>query len=222
MPSRIRKFLRNRNKAGYRRRRRAGWMQKPIGWYARKAFQGVKFIKGLINVEKKFIDTSISGAPGTTPNIIGLCSLGQGSADNQRNGDSILAKYLSVNETIQINAAASSDFVRIVYVLDKENRGTAPGYTDIFDGSAVTSKLNRNNMDRFVILSDKCYALNVQGRSTVAHKIFKKLDFHIKYGSNNGDTTDYRQNAIFRIALGADNANKATVIEEARIAFYDN
>jgi len=223
MPSAKRMIKKTRSKAGYRRpKKQFKWGEQSIDWYARHAWSGVRMLKGLINVEKKFIDTDISGTPGTTAQVIGLCSLAQGTTDSTRNGDSILAKYLTINEKITINANATTDVFRVVYVLDKENRGAAPGYTDIFDGSGTMSRLNKNNMDRFVILSDKAYALDQNGRASISHKIYKKLDFHIKYSGTVGDTTDYRQNTIFRVVLADDNANKATSIANCRIAFYDN
>lgn len=219
------KRFKNRRNRLYKRKRGMGAYRwgKTGRSLAMKAYKGVQFLKGLVNVEKKFINVQTGNlSPGTTSSVTALNPIAQGSSDVTRNGDSILAKYIQLSGEVFGSASSSQDIVRIVLLCDKENRGTAPTYTDVYTDASVHSYLNKENMDRFIILRDWHFTFSTGSKNAFAFKKFIRLNTHLKYSGNAGNATDIRQNGLYLMVLGVDNTNKALVNVNSRIAFYDN
>jgi len=190
---------------------------------AKIAYKGYKLLKNMVNAEKHYIDTSITNAtPGTAGSVYGLVSCSQGDTDVTRNGDSIKLDRITLKGSININSASAYDYVRIALVCDKENQGTAPGWTDIFEEAQPLTYLNNKNMSRFVVIKTWLVPLNLAAAYNVIINFSKKLDFHVKYDGNAGTTADYRSNALFLVFNGGDNANKANFTWRTRVSFYDN
>lgn len=189
---------------------------------ASKAMQGVKMLKGLVNVEKSFINTTASVTPGSTFSTACLNTCSQGNDDINRKGDSILAKHVTINYDLSLHDSAIKDFFRVIVYLDKENRGANPAGTDLLVTANTYSQTNMDNLDRFIILRDERHTLVSNGGQAVSNKLYIPLDFHMKYAGNAGDVQDVRQNAIFIAIVGSENTNKSTFSYYSRLAFYDN
>jgi len=210
-----------------RRFKKSGWFNRKysVKQLALKAWKGIKTLRGMVNVEKKFISTTISESPGSTAvlNCLNICS--QGNDDNNRQGDSILAKHCTILGNLTVNASnTGSDVVRCIVFVDKENRGAFPSATDLLTSSSVNSQKSLDNLDRFVTLKDMRFVLTPSTgvRPQVPFKIYLPLHTHLKYAGNAGDITDVRQNSIFILWLGIENTNKTVISATTRLAFYDN
>lgn len=189
---------------------------------AKIAYNGYKILRTMVNAEKHYIDTSTSTQPGTTPAVIGIVSSTQGDDTANRSGDSIKVTRVTVKGEMHINSGSAFDYVKIALVCDKNNQGSAPAWTDVFDSGDTLCRTNVDNMDRFVIMKTWHLPFNLSTAYNHVISFSKKLDFHVKYGGNAGTTADYRNNALYLMYVCGDNTNKAGVSLQSRVVFYDN
>ena len=89
-----------------RKRRRQSTFQKVrnVASTAYKAYRVAKWVKSLVNVEKKFLDSTLDTNVDTTGNVKHLNAIGAGTGYNARTGNSIKAYSLNVAGTIRPNA----------------------------------------------------------------------------------------------------------------------
>lgn len=160
-------------------------------------WRDVKSIKNVINVEYKTVAGVFALTESSTSydgNVItNLGLVAQGADQNQRNGNSLLAKSIMVRGTLK---AQVDQNVRICIFLDRQGDGTAPTVANLLETgnavNAVFSELNHSNGSRFKILYNKIFTM-IAGTNTERRvvNIYKKLNHHIKYkgtGSAIGDT----------------------------------
>lgn len=215
------------SKAGkkvFRRRRR---IRRPSNWktaayIAQKAWQGVKFIKGLVNVEKHKFDTSFSIPFAATGTVSSVVSIATGDTEGTRTGNSILAKYLYIWMNITRNSASTtvSDLVRVVVIRDTEQvADTAPGFTDIFESNSPLALINKLNVGRFSILYDKNYNMTSNSPSAQIKQMIP-LNFHIRY--NGTSSADIEKNGIYVCFITNASSNFPALQGNTRLAYYDN
>lgn len=183
-----------------------------------KAAKGVRYIKNLINVERKFNDTVYSGtAQTTTPVITSLSAISEGSDYNNRDGLSVKPSSLSLRGVVSAQASQTvgNVFVRCMIIRDKEGLGTAPVDSDILESkNDINSPLNHVNGKRFQVLHDKMYSISDGGGpSGHAFKAFKKLSGHIRYSNS---TTGTREGQLYMLTM----SSTATAIDEPLVAWY--
>lgn len=184
------------------------------------AFKGVKFLKGLVNVENHLYTKQINHTPSVTLGVTVLNDIPQGLDTDERSGNSILPKYFSGRAFCVQNPTAASTIVRITIIQDLHNQGVAPTDSEIFQNADVNSPLNVDNTDRFWILYDRTITLSQNGQTVKTLKWFKRLNFHMKYyGPVN---TDYDQNACFILTRSNEATNTPVVDITNRLSFYDN
>lgn len=217
---RRRKVYRRKN---YRKKGARPWYMRRYNAMelAGKAFQGVKYIKSMINAEKKKFDTG--------PTTVALSSAGAssdyfssitaGDDVGNRNGNSILAKGIKFRATLTAHASAVTSYARIIILQDTEFTGSPPGITDILTGMNMTSNLNVDTTGRFNILHDKIYQIGaIWPQRCIDH--YMKLNNHIKYtGVNAGDRY---KNQILMYAFSDQATNTPSLTYSARLYFYDN
>lgn len=216
-----------RRKRFYRRRSKAR-----IPWYNRKyspselaskAYNGVKYLKGLINVEKHYVDVS-NGAQNvdTTGFVTLLSAIAQGDDVNNRNGNSILAKTLYWRSIVLRDASNVNpcNFVRIMIIKDLENTGTAPTIADILASATVYSPLNVDHTSRYQVLADRVIPLPLNGAEGNQLKLFIPINDHLKFTGS--ASTDVYKNAIYVMGLSDVGLNPPVMGYNSRIGFYDN
>lgn len=198
---------------------------------ASKAYQGMKYLKSIINTEKKFYDTTIAGTLATAGIVYVLDNLTQGTTYNTRIGNSVLAKLMYIQ--MQFKAGSAVAFtppfnpcqIRVILFCDLENRSATPAVTDLLEAASVTSPLLHTNTKRFVVKRDMRYVI-----SDNTPNIFKKMyvplqDHHIKWNDGNaGTSADFKENHLFLLVIAdnitgtvAPNTNIST-----RLRFIDN
>lgn len=195
---------------------------------AGKAWTGVKMLKGIINSEKKYHDTLISGSVDYNGTINLLTDIDQGDTNVTRSGNSILAKSLLIRYSVIPDvSSANTSYMRVIICQDTMNLGTTPAVSDVLQNTASASApLSHYNNQysaqyRFKILYDKTHGLsNLQ--STPAYVSEKLMvNDHIKYTGTQG--TDEGKNNIYLVLI----SNQVTSLLPAfscysRVKFYDN
>lgn len=193
-----------------------------------------------VNTELKYVDNAGSvtaHSPGTGDQIIHLsANLINGTQDNQRIGNSILAKDIQLRQALNFTSSVGPPVVvglhcRAMLICWKENyKVNAPTAAKIFEvPSNLYSALNKDYSDQFVVIKDKFFTMNagsipastaIQGFTQM--KWYKNLGFHMRFDGING--TDATQNHLFLIlrssASGAGTALQSTYY--ARLNFTDN
>lgn len=189
---------------------------------AKYAVKGFKFIKGLINVEKFKFDTTWNTTAASSAGVTHINAIAQGDGDSGRTGNSLLMKYLYMSLNIVRNSAstASSDTVRVVVVIDKEQVGdTTPAYNAVFEANNPLALINKNNVGRFTILYDKFYNLT-SNSPAVQIKEMIPLNMHCRY--NGTASTDIEKNGLYVMWIGGSLSNEPSFAGNARLAYYDN
>lgn len=208
----------------YRRRRRT--YKKPMRYkvadMAYKAYKGVRYIKSLVNAEVKNLDTTSTGINvSSTGTVISLNSIAQGDSQSNRDGLSILTKYLFGRIDTGLVAPAVSTFIRIIFFIDKQQQGdTTPSVTDVLQSSTTLSPLNTFQKGRFKILRDKTVILNPASRTNSNHKFNIKLGHHIRYNGTSG--TDIQKGGVYMLLLSNEPTNAPVVAYNLRLTYYDN
>lgn len=191
-----------------------------------------------INTELKYIDNTAAVtaySPGTNDQLIYITpQLVNGTADNQRIGNSILAKDIQLRMALNAISTAGPPVVqgihcRATLICWKENaKANPPTIAKIFEVSNnLYSAMNKDYTDQFVVIKDKFFSLNqtspqvgTYGFSTM--KWFKPLNWHMRYDGING--TDNTQNHLYLIlrssASGAGTGLNCTWY--SRLNFTDN
>lgn len=214
-------------KKNYRRKRRAvGFLDrkysvKDLAW---KAFKGVRYIKGLVNAEKMYLDTTNTAVSVTASGVVTqLNAIAQGDTTSSRTGNSVLMKNLFGRMVVVADASeANNSWVRIMIVKDKQQVGdTDPGVTSILATSTPLSPLNRNTAGRFQILYDKLINLSVlQGATIRTLKMNIPINCHARY--NGTASSDIQKNGIYLVLVG----NEVTTTPDCeyyfRLNYYDN
>lgn len=186
------------------------------------AAKGYSLLKGIVNAEKKRFDTNGSPAISSTAAAYHVDLIAQGDDVFNRDGNSILCKYLTLNYTVNMNASATASRVRIVCLVDTQYPGSDPTYTNVFLGNPLTSPLSADLTPRFTILFDDHIDLSINGTRVRTIKHYKPLNFHIKYTGTTGAVGSVSKNSIYFYAVSNEATNTVTFEYDARLVFYDN
>lgn len=134
------------------------------------------------NFEKKFIDTNVTDDITTTAVVTPINLLATGTDANNRIGRKIEMKSVQVRSYLTLEAN-SINCARLMIVYDKQPNKATASITDILVSSSVTSLLNMDGRDRFIVLHDEEVVMdNAQGDSAYI-KIYKKLKLETVYNS---------------------------------------
>lgn len=194
---------------------------------AKQAYSGFKYLRGMINCEKKFFDATSSASINNSGDVSVLSSISQGDDTNQRNGDSILAKYVDLRFSWIMNAADPVELVRTIVFQDTMSLGTIPSVGDVLSlagtSADVLSMLNLigARQHRFKILHDESYTLCSTGSQAVQKSVVIPLNDHIKFTGTVGG--DEGRNMLYILNISSSTgANRPTVTYRSRLAYYDN
>lgn len=188
--------------------------------------RGLSLVKNLINVEGKFVDTSLTPSPDSATGTVSALTLtAQGSSDQQRTGNSVLAKRIDLRGFWSMHASATLTTVRYLLVLDKQNaQGTAPTVAQILQNVNPNSFMHMNNSDRFVVLKSGFLTFRqtteTQGRDIELHQDLS--DLHIKYDGTAADQASASENHIYFVAVSNEAINTPSFSGFARLRYYDN
>lgn len=189
-----------------------------------------------INTEHKYFDKTasvVSYSPGTNDQLINLTNgPGQGLTDQNRIGNSILAKHLQLRLAHSFTSVVGTPNVsgvhcRMLLICWKGDASVdIPTIAKIFEQpNNLYSPVNKDNSDGFVVMKDKFFSLNNSSglagpAAFTAMKLFKPLDWHIRW-----DETGPTQNHIYLVlrcsGTGASSGSLNTTYY-SRLDFTDN
>lgn len=201
-------------------------------------------IASVINAEHKHLDT-LSGnvnCSNAGPVVTCLTNMAQGSTDQTRTGNSILAKHVYLKGYIQRNVnrgALAQDLVRCMLIMDTNDVADVKPTIDLIlqNYSTVYSAVSPHNKaytDRFKVLWDKTFILNDQ-MQCIKFKLYKA--FKVKtYQKNNGkskivalhmtyngaSSDDLSKNHLYMVSVGSNDTNPPTMYWDARFGYVDN
>lgn len=192
-----------------------------VKYLAKKAYNGVQFVKGLINVEKHFHDTGITTSPSTSGYVLPLNDIENGDAQGNRTGNSILAKHITVRGSVALGNSATASRIRMVLVQDIQAiDGANPTVTDILQTASVDSFMKMENTDRFFTLMDETYEVCNTGERIRDIYRYIPLNFHIKFSGTGSGYWD--MNSLFLLVISNEPTNLPYFNVNTRLAFYDN
>lgn len=232
MAYRRRNFRRRTNNRRYRNRKRpnveniqfgnVGSMS--VSQAARYGAVGYNILKGLINSELKRYDYTATQNVTTTGSIVALGEISGGDDASNRDGNKVLAKYITFKYLASSNASAATTFLRVMMIVDTQNQGSAPSLSDILQvttaNSNIVSPINVDNTQRFTVLFDDHLNFSNTGSQSYDRKHYNKLNFHMTWTSTAGSAIN--KNAIFLVLVSTQGVNSPSITYSSRLAFYDN
>lgn len=191
-----------------------------------------------INTEMKYYDQTAAVSaytPGTNDQIISITdAIAAGVADNNRVGNSFLAKSLQLRLAYSFTPAVGPPAIhglhcRMMLVCWKDNASqNIISATKLFEAPTnLYSPVNKDYSDSFVVLKDKYFSLNANINSAypqafTTQKIFKNINWHMRFASSaaSSGTTNHIFLILRSSATGATNALQTTYY--SRLNFTDN
>lgn len=216
---------------GYRKRkpaykRKGGFVKKVAGYasMAMKAYALAKYVKSLVNVERKFLDTTqTSSGCNNTAVLIQQTNISEGTDYNQRTGISVKAVSAYIKGFITLPAAATLGHqVRLILLFDSDNTGTAPVASDVLEvNTDINSPIQHTNGKRFKILWDRTLSISQSGPDSVHFKHYFKLGNHIRWSNS---TTGTREGHLYLLQFSdTSTANEIPLLSwYHRLRFVDN
>lgn len=191
---------------------------------ASQLWRDVKYLKSLINVEHKYVDTTATTTSSTTPALVLLNALALGTPSTSRLGQSIKMTALYANIFWSINASASTTYTRMIIFKDMQPNAAAPAASDLLvTTGSVLSPLVIGNARRFKVLMDIRKNLSINGTEIVKFKRFMKLFFHTRYNNqNNGTIADITTNSLYMLHMSDQATNTPSFSYSIRCRFIDN
>lgn len=137
--------------------------------------------------------------------IVPCTSVAQNASSTGRVGSEISVKYINIDGVVTLGSGQSSNIVRFILFLDKQEVPSAsPAVTAILEpgvvgtGAAPFAKLNRAETGRFQVLRSFRVFVNTERRQAPV-KILKKFYNHIqKY---NGGPTDNVRGTVWLLII---------------------
>lgn len=179
-----------------------------------------------INTEQKFVDNQLSQTITTASSFV-MCPnpIIQGVDENQRIGNSLLAKDLTYRMSILPNFTSLTTVnIRFILVCDKQQSGSTPTAALLFQNASdlMHTPFNRDYTDRFVIMRDKYMTFTKLSNEAAYEKNYKKLDFHIRYLTPTTLASSLGNNSLFFFIFTDASSTGPVCTISSRLNFTDN
>lgn len=204
--------------------------KKKAKYYARpdlyRLKKEVSMLKARTKEETKYHeDISNIGMPTNIGNtiIVQNCmnQIAQGTDENQRIGNTIYIKRITVRGIVKANSAMTAvcDVVRFIIWVDTKNLGANPGTGTLLENTNPYSGINSDSSERFWVLHSELF--HVDKVMSTGHEINTsiKCGFQARYTSNAADS--FSTNAVYYGFLSDSAANNPQFILEWRVSYTD-
>ena len=175
-------------------------------------------------VEKKAIDFNGNSLVGTTAVAFHFTAIAQGTAQNQRIGNSVYLTGMAINYYWLTSASAVATQCRFIVFMDTQTQSddTAIAWTEVMDNSSILAMINRGSQrNRFKMLYDKHVFIDRATKYTDNNqKIYFPINKVIEYNST--ASSDIQKNAVYGLCLSDDNTNQPAFNYYARMYFRDS
>lgn len=178
----------------------------------------IKRMRRLINVEKKFFDTTFNSTVSTTADIDNCGLIGQGDTEQSRDGNSIRCLSLYGKVFVGQNATATATTTRLIWFI--WNNDTDPLVSDILTLTTDPHSHLKPGYGMFKVIKDMYLLTDDSQRQALQRKFYIPLNQRIRFDGNGA--TDFQRGAIFRLMISSEATNVPTVHIEERLRFVDN
>jgi len=197
---------------------------------AKRTAYGLNEIRKLINIETKFIDTTVNNAAqNAVGNNYAISQLAQGLQSTNRVGDSVRIQHLEVRGRININPAATNTPVRVIVYRDLDGYGTSPTTADVLEnvsaGQTPFSPYKFQKMKRFSILFDETFVLQsilAAGSSSCTFFFSTAHQGHVLYLGTTAAAASDGKGSVYVLVVSDDNVNAPTATFTSRMMFTDD
>ncbi len=191
---------------------------------ASRAVRGVQYITKLINIETKYVDTISSASLTTTPTVVYVSALAQGTDVSNRVGDSIRIQGLSYAFTLYGNTASTGvTQVRVMLVRDLQNQGATPTTTDVITNLSAVAQPVYLQRTRYNILYDESVLLfRETGPLVDMRKGSIAQNGHIRYRGTTTAVTSAAEGSLFLMAFSTAVSNAPTLDYSVRLLYTDD
>lgn len=223
-----------RNTRPRQRRRQTSWQKGAYAGkrqrkrYARAPFSAIQrdvaYLKNLINVEFKAVDTAGTTNASDTGTRLLLNGVATGDDYNDRDGRQLRFKSLQSSLTITKNASATNTQFRALWVIDKQPNQVALTVADVLDISVAPPHDAFRNLDerkRFVILRDVTRTLTAD-RPEANVRLYRRMDMKTVYDGPTNGVADITTNSLYLILLSDETTQQPAVQYNNRLRFIDN
>jgi len=206
------------------KKRRTNGTSKPLAPPRTGGFWGVKSRSA---DEKKFVDTEINGDITTTGIVTPINLIATGTDFFERIGRKVLIKSFQVRSFMGLENINNASGVRLMLVYDKQTNGALPAIGDILGipiaSNPFVAMLNLNNRDRFVILWDKIYRMDLGSGIVTVLKKYKKLSHETVFSGTTAAIGSIATGGLYLVQIGSVAAGTTDVDQSSvvRIRFQD-
>lgn len=219
-------YPRRYRKRTYQGRKKTPWYNKRYNalQLAKKAAQGVWYLKGLVNSEMLKQDQGITNTliDATTGNVFSYAQMIQGDGVTNRTGNSVLVRSILTRLRIIKASSPTATYVRMYIVQDNQQiSDTVPLISDLLQANDVDSALSRDTPGRFKILLSKTIVLTNNNPTFHIEKVHN-LRHHIRFNGTTG--ADVQKGGLYLMLLSdqTSSANQPTLDGWLRINYHDN
>ncbi len=210
----------------YPRRPRRRASSRPITYsqIGSKVVRDVANLKRLLNVEVKFIDTSVAGVMATAAAATAsthVSPIAQGDGDSSRDGNSVKAVSVHYRSAIRFNTSSTTpSLVRTILVQSSYGEGYTPTLDDILtDGTDVNSFQQINKSRGFKILYDNISTFDNEHELKYL-KFNKSLSHHLKWDGTAAAEHTFGQ--LWEFVVTSEVTNRPSFASECRLRYVDN
>jgi hypothetical protein len=217
-------YKRNYRRKRYYKRKPQGYSRYMTWQNAHRALVLAKHLKTLVNVERKVVDITQSGATfsSSTAHVGDLNVCAQGDTDLTRDGAQMKMIRHAIRGEITMNASATGTICRIIVCMKKDTGGAAPSNLgSICTSNSTRAFYDRNHIYNFRILYDKTFALS-SDRPNIYFRYAKKLKDVVRFDGTGATVADIARNGVFILALSDQATNTPTIKYHSRVTFVDN
>lgn len=215
-----------RRRRSYRRRR---YPRRSTGGtdyvrMAKMAYNGVRYLKGLVNVEKHALYSNGVVNPDSSSGILSCLNLiAQGDGEGARTGDSIMMKQLHVNFQFTINSSASNTRVRAIIFNYKQPQGATPVNTFVLQSATINALYNHDNAGLYTILYDRSVNLSNTGLQETTRMVTRKFyQLHEAFDGTSASVADIQRNALWLLLMSDEATNTPSVSWRSQLMYVDN
>jgi len=219
----------NRTRKGknFKKAKFNGDTMQEIGDLASKAWQGIKYVKNLINVEQNYFIVTTGAVECADSGYISTHSLmATGDGTQQRTGYSIKPTYFEFSHYMLAQIDVTTVY-RVILFRDKQCDGSQPNVTDVLNTASPQSHLNHENLNRFTVLGDWLYVIAGNGSTSKQAKIIsfdKKIGGHIEYDGTGATSGNMKAGQIFCLSISdkATGSTAPTMTITSKLTYTDN
>lgn len=203
---------------------RSGTGQLDLIKTATAAYNGVQYLRSLVNVEKHALTGTITATPDSSTGSLQCINLiAQGDTESDRQGDSVMLKQVHCNMRLTINSAASNTVVRVILFLYKQPQGATPTITFVLNAGNHLAPYNHDNAGLYTVLYDKQFSLSISGTQEVCPQFTRKFyQLHETFDGTGANVADIQTNGLWMAVISDESTNVPNFACRYQVLFIDN